>query len=884
MTSMYKSNGRKKKKKSKPKSVSSQDAASVRSELSDPSAYDDDESSYETDTLSIPEAIEEASLSGDEDSHERSKSKKTKKSVSTEEDLSSKKKKKKKKSYDEGSKTSRKKSKKAKKKIYDDYDEYEEELEELEEENQMLAEEVADLRRRLNTRSDNMELEQLQMDLKRAENEAEELRLEMDEYEEAVAEKDTLIKKLTEAVDCQLDKVEYLELKLQRAEDEFINMEDEMQEMEDEIEELRVASVMGDNKSHHSGLGIGDDLDDREAELEDKENALVMREQELLEREKELVDREDEIADLREKLDDEKAELRMKQLQLEEKDRDAQHTSSSTDPGYGGFRSGIGGNTHLLQARQEEINNLKRDLALKTGEVHELRGQLNRQANGGVDRYAPPESDSDILRQENARLKERVLFLEANERNVAADQDDQMKEMKLGVNKQLQELVSENKTLQGTIEKLTWENEDLRGDGFRDQVNQQLFEKDEQAKRQREEIDQVWKENESLKEELNELKSSMKGSSAEVAETKRAIDRKMKQKDETITFMQGEMVRLTMEKQETEKKLHQKVREFEVFQEASNAGDDLEAEMQRIQAFNEQIRVLDEEKLAVQHELEKVKSDHKLALKEKDAKILEAEEDLADLKRAIQAHKTGNTVTLLDERNAMKDQLKAAKQDLVEIKVQVSKMEKKKKEISSLEKKLKKERESNTEALRMKNERIEKLEKLLDEKNGNAGLGIFGLGKGEAQNNNTEPVGVRGLWSALSMGAPAARETAFDRNNRDNMAGAGMKETTHNEGQKMVPILTGQAQSMEDELKAIEAQVSKKKREKKTGPTFEESYYSMNVKDRLKALREKRAELESDDGSAAKSTKTKKKKKKDKKKSKDPSSPKSKRSIVPNLE
>ena len=55
---------------------------------------------------------------------------------------------------------------------------------------------------------------------------------ESEKCKTVIAAKDTLIQKLTFAVDCQLDKVDGLESKLQRAEEEFCKVEDEMQELE----------------------------------------------------------------------------------------------------------------------------------------------------------------------------------------------------------------------------------------------------------------------------------------------------------------------------------------------------------------------------------------------------------------------------------------------------------------------------------------------------------------------------------------------------------------------------------------------------------------------------------------------------------------------------
>jgi chromosome segregation ATPase len=222
-------NAKSKRKGKQPSAVHPRSASSVISDLSSNPSESDSEEQNE---ISIPEAIEESPLSEEKSSGHTREVKDSGKSKSEKSKKSKKKSKKAEKSKDdsggESSSTKsgvskKRKKKKKKKEQLEDLRESEEE--DMFEENEALQEEVLSLRRKLNNRGDAMEMIQLQMDLKRAVNEASELKSEIDEYEEAVAEKDGLIKKLTEAVDCQLDKVEYLELKLQRAEDEFVKME-----------------------------------------------------------------------------------------------------------------------------------------------------------------------------------------------------------------------------------------------------------------------------------------------------------------------------------------------------------------------------------------------------------------------------------------------------------------------------------------------------------------------------------------------------------------------------------------------------------------------------------------------------------------------------------
>lgn len=115
------------------------------------------------------------------------------------------------------------KKRKKKKKKKEHLDDLGEPADEDQFEEKALQEEVIPLRR-LIVRGDTTEMTQMPMDLKRAVNEAAELKSEIDEYEETVAEKDRLIKKLYENVDSLVDTEQDLELKLQHAEEECVKL------------------------------------------------------------------------------------------------------------------------------------------------------------------------------------------------------------------------------------------------------------------------------------------------------------------------------------------------------------------------------------------------------------------------------------------------------------------------------------------------------------------------------------------------------------------------------------------------------------------------------------------------------------------------------------
>lgn len=785
----------------KPKNVHAKSMSSVVSDLSNPSDHSSEEE-FEEEPVSRPDAIAEEESSEDEDelpSERRAfesarsdttgsggKKSKTNKSTTKKKksrslddddeslDNKSTKSGKSMKSSRSTKRAGKKKPKKKKKKASSSVDEItESDDEEFLDEFEALQEEVLSLRRKLNMKDDNMEITQLQMDLKRALNEANELKSEIDEYEEAVAEKDGLIKKLTEAVDCQLDKVEYLELKLQRAEEEFVKMEDEMREMEDEIDELRaggggaVGGATAARRAGGEGGGgastngeLSPELVERERDLEERENDLLMKEQELLDREKTLVDREEAIEIEEEKLSDQKDDLRMKELQFEEREREYFENNQITS---GGLVS-----TYELEEKQEEINTLKRNLALKTGEVHELRGQLSRGTGSGG-------ANASALREENDRLKVRLANYEAQEKEMLQARNEEIRNMQLGAEKQLQDLYEQNESLKRRVEALTLEQADIQ----HSDVHDQLRKKDEFAMRQQRELEQVYQENEELKEDLADISQKLKKAELQVREFKGSANKKTKQKEETIDFMQGEMVRLTMEKQQVEKELQEKVQEIEALRvKFANFDQNEEAEMMRIAAFTEQIRVLDEDNQKLHAQMKDLQEFYEKELKEKEATIQEMQ----------RGAKGGGYAR-------SRIQLSQAQGELRQATEKIEKLE------ATIEE-LRQQRDSKGSTYERPNGTAN-----------NSGLGVFAAKKKAVESPSATN---KGLWG---WGTKEQNESKYDQNNRINMVphdSPVSRERNVVATPKIVggPIIAGQ--SIEDELAAIEADAKRYEEAKKT--------------------------------------------------------------------
>eukprot|EP00980_Cylindrotheca_fusiformis_P024316 scaffold11726_cov112-Cylindrotheca_fusiformis.AAC.10 len=562
--------------------------------------------------------------------------------------------------------------------------------------------------------------------------------------------------------------------------------------MEDEIEELKDGSqAFRQDDSQLSGAKMGD-LEDRERELEDRENSLIMKEQELLDRERDLVDREEELDIQEEKLSDQRDDLRMKEREREAMENNGQMASGQSSNGGGGVSS-----SYDLDEKQQEINTLKRNLALKTGEVHELRGQLSRPLNGGSDIAV------DELRAENDLLKSRLSAYESTEREWHQTREDEARGMQMGADAQMQNLLNQNESLKRQIEALQLASIDS-------DIHEQLNKKDEFARRKQEEIDQVWQENETLKSEVKDQASRLKETAAELAEVKASSAKKLKQKDETIEFMQGELVRLTMEKK------------LVGLQTKPGGSADDEAEMLRIQAFNEQIRVLYEGNQELENKLKQMKIDHEAELQRKEAQILDLEETIEDLESTMETanddanNEEGNEDRKKKELKKVKKELKESRKRISELEIEIGetkdRLEKEYgeeindliKKKTELQHKLEEEYNNAAEAIRSRDERIKRMEQELGGQKDGSGFGLFSKKKNDQTLENPKPA--KGLWGALMGGQNAEKESRFDRDKRENIVPHASPRTTQSKSPNHAfsPIITGQ--SIEDELKAIEDQ------------------------------------------------------------------------------
>jgi hypothetical protein len=540
-----------------------------------------------------------------------------------------------------------------------------------------------------------------------AQNEARELKSELEEYEDAVIEKDELIQKLTEAVDAQLDKVELLEVQLVRAEEEFVKMEEEMKEMEDEIEDLRIVSPPGqvkhDNDQNGNSTNDGDKMLDEEIleQLEKREREIEKREQELLDKEDYVLERETMIKQQDEELKRKRSSLLKPQLSFDSSDKEINGHDISIEVDELKAKiiqleaenndlseeieclrahdtATIVQDTTLAHQHDEELESL-RDSFDKKMEDSKLENEILRQE---LDDFKQRKnSENEELRQQIEELKKQKTHVEASSRQVrrmesvrmivpestiTLDIDDGEEEFGLEVEVEIAEL------------------------------REKIVEQEERSRKLKQEIVTHINENVDLKQELQERENELKELEWQLSANKEASAKKMKQKDETITFMQNTMMQTTLEKQELDKKLRGSNLDRTQTKLMNHQGAD-EEEKAKLEAINTQLRKLDDENRLLEDELNQFKYKSSLQLKEKESAILQLQEELSDVKWELGAREKGaDYVTLLKDRKERKDQLIKARKDVKIAEEKILELELQNKEWLSSKKDLEEEIKSLT--------------------------------------------------------------------------------------------------------------------------------------------------------------------------------------------
>lgn len=419
---------------------------------------------------------------------------------------------------------------------------------------------------------------QIQLDFNRSKDELADLRSEMEEYEEAVQEKDGLIKQLTEAMDCQLDKVEYLELKLQRAEDEFCKMENEMKDLEEELEDLKFVSItesttaidargddpLDDELRSLEGSSVGNfekhknrnDLLTKEERhgrgtastdlvaaqspssvvtlrqlpdahrkyVEDMIQKVKFRETELTKRESDLYMREQNVLKQERDMDGREKEI------LQETEMELENEMDM-----------IRMKELRLKEREREMKKLEEDLANQEHELEERELDLEdalkhgRHVNAGEENHSFTENSHDTrqiskirklteqvedLRLENEDLRHQIYQDEEDATDLVEDLESQINDLQ----EALEEMQNENDELREKVAQLAHQlkiqkQRDYEAQMIQDDINQELQDLDDENKQLRDTIRILEEENDSIrgkKEMRRRYNSSSKSNLTEV--------------------------------------------------------------------------------------------------------------------------------------------------------------------------------------------------------------------------------------------------------------------------------------------------------------------------------------------------------------------------------
>ena len=592
-------------------------------------------------------------------------------------------------------------------------------IKDMEIENAALLHETATVRKQLSEAEKALKIALSEQNPQQTNNT--DLQRELEEYEDAVIEKDELIQKLTDAVDTQLDKVEVLEEKLVRTEDEFCKMEEEMKEMEFVIDDLRGRPPSQVNC--FNGHGDGDKMLDEEIleQLEERKREVEKREQELLEKETSVKQQEEELKMKRSSLpkpqnsfnsdkrdtSNNVDELEAKIAQLEAKNNDLEkETECLRQQNTGTAANGANGH-------EEELRSLRASFEMKVEDANKENELLRQQLDGSVHNKNTNEGELESLRNNfekkiaDSKLENEILQQELDgfkerknaEFEALRQQITQIKMQKAHVeasSRQMRRLESMRmmEESSGTLDATAEEDEEfgLEVEVEIAELREKIVEQEQHSMKLKQEIGSYINENEDLKQELEEREIEMKDLENQLSATKETSAKKMKQKDETITFMQQTMMQINQEKQDMDKKLRGSNLDRTQTRLMARRAEDDEAEIAKFESINAELRKLDEENRRLEEELNQYKYNSSLRYKEKESAFLELQEELRDVKWELGTREKGaDYITLLKDRKERKNQLNKARRELKEAEEKILELERQSHDILSNKKDLEKE-------------------------------------------------------------------------------------------------------------------------------------------------------------------------------------------------
>ena len=294
-------------------------------------------------------------------------------------------------------------------------------------------------------------------------------------------------------------------------------------------------------------------------------------------------------------------------------------------------------------------------------------------------------AENEALRQQVEEVRKQKTHVEASSRQIRRMESMRMESMKIAEDESVRDLEIDNEFgLEVEVEIA--------------ELREKIVELEEHSMKLKQEIATHIDEKEEIKQEVEERELEMKDLQVQISASKEASAMKLKQKDETITFMQNTMMEIMQEKQLLDKKLRGSNLDRTQSELSMRAVDD-EAEKEKLEAINAELRKLDDNNRLLEEELNKFKYDSSLKLKEKESTILELQEELSDVKWELGAREKGaDYVTLLRDRKERKNQLNKARKELKEAEEKILELELKNSEILSSKKDLENEIESITKS------------------------------------------------------------------------------------------------------------------------------------------------------------------------------------------
>ncbi len=458
-------------------------------------------------------------------------------------------------------------------------------------------------------------------------------------------------------------------------------------------------------------------LERREAELEKRTNDLRKQEQILLDREDEMAAREQELVKRADaEIATEMEKIRLKELWLKERERELQDlddrlTTKWTAQEEREWEIELRIGAQEQKAHEQEDALLERSLGeIDMEENTQVKGtdtvgecatseialnELNDDRNNTMGHIAKllkrvTEHQIEIseLREENEALKYADAQRNDRENELQAKHSLEIQIIQEGNNKQIQELyeeicrikaeytvVKEHKHVLG--ESIGEEGIDLMNHataGLCDEnarLREAMVAKEQQCKTLRDEISVLKTAMAEHSRETTEFKLEITRLETIINETKATSPEKMTHQADPIAFLQKTIFRIRKDESEVEKNIHSRefLGEKETMKEDKctykPVPEDEEQESAEIQAFfHDEIAALNSLNEELQKQLETARFQHEFEVKEKNTKILEMEEEIADCLRETRARNEADYLKLLEVSEQRKRECDAIEKDL----------------------------------------------------------------------------------------------------------------------------------------------------------------------------------------------------------------------------